>query len=110
MLATLLLFIYELSGVFLQPSIDQHILTNGEMADEEISEDQESFFTEDGMEDLYDDESYLEDEDDNGLADVETDYDEDRYGQKPQTRKTQMKQQQQDDSQNAMHKSMETNK
>ena len=61
------------------------------MADEEISEDQESCFTEDGMEDLYDDESYLEDEDDNGLADVETDYDEDRrYRGKPQQRMNQM--------------------
>ena len=61
------------------------------MADEEISEDQESVFTEDGMEDIYDDESYLEDEDDNGLADVETDYDEDRrYGGKPQQRMNQM--------------------
>ena len=61
------------------------------MADEEISEDQERCFTEDGMEDLYDDESYLEDEDDNGLADVETDYDEDRrYRGKPQERINQM--------------------
>ena len=61
------------------------------MADEEISEDQESCFTEDGMEDLYDDESYLEDEDDNGLADVETDYDEDRRCRgRPQQRMNQM--------------------
>ena len=52
------------------------------MADEEISEDQESCFTEDGMEDLYDDESYLDDEEENGLADVETDFDEDKYNEK----------------------------
>ena len=52
------------------------------MADEEISEDQESCFTEDGMEDLYDDESYLDDEDENGLADVETDFDEEKYNEK----------------------------
>merc|ERR1712203_907288 len=60
----------------------QQALTNGEIGDEEISEDQESCFTEDGMEDLYDDESYLDDEEENGLADVETDFDEDKYNEK----------------------------
>ena len=60
-------------------------LPNGEIADGEISEDQESCFTEEGMEEdmMYDDESYVDDEDDNdALADVETDYDEDRFGEK----------------------------
>merc|ERR1712223_81289 len=68
-------------------------LTNGELADEEISEDQESCFTEDGMEDLYDDESYLDDEEENGLADVETDYDEDKYNEKLDKHLSQMQQQ-----------------
>ena len=72
----------------------QQTLTNGETVDEEISEDQESCFTEDGMEDLYDDESYLDDEDENGLADVETDYDEDKYNDKLQQKMKQMQQKQ----------------
>ena len=45
----------------------------------------------DDMEDLYDDESYLDDEDENGLADVETDYDEDKYNEKLQQKMKQMR-------------------
>ena len=45
------------------------------------------------MEDLYDDESYLDDEEENGLADVETDYDEDKYNEKLDQHLTQMQQQ-----------------
>ena len=76
-----------------QISVDISNLTNGEMGDEEISEDQESCFTEDGMEDIYDDESYLDDEEENGLADVETDYDEDKYNEKLEQHINQMQQQ-----------------
>ena len=76
-----------------QISVGNPNLTNGEMADEEISEDQESCFTEDGMEDIYDDESYLDDEEENGLADVETDYDEDKYNEKLEQHINQMQQQ-----------------
>ena len=46
------------------------------------------------MEDLYDDESYLDDEDENGLADVETDYDEDKYNEKLQQKMKQLQQKQ----------------
>ena len=79
------------------------------MADEEISEDQESCFTEDGMEDLYDDESYLDDEEENGLADVETDYDEDKYNEKLQRQINQV-QQPHGNSPVAISKTTETNK
>ena len=79
------------------------------MADEEISEDQESCFTEDGMEDLYDDESYLDDEEENGLADVETDYDEDKYNEKLQMQINKV-QQQHGKSPVAINKTTETNK
>ena len=79
------------------------------MGDEEISEDQESCFTEDGMEDLYDDESYLDDEEENGLADVETDYDEDKYNEKLQMHINQV-QQHHGNSPVAINKTTETNK
>ena len=79
------------------------------MADEEISEDQESCFTEDGMEDLYDDESYLDDEEENGLADVETDYDEDKYNEKLQKQINHM-QQQHVNPQAPISKNIESNK
>ena len=78
------------------------------MADEEISEDQESCFTEDGMEDLYDDESYLDDEEENGLADVETDYDEDKYNEKLEQHINQM--QQKEGSKNISGKNTEPTK
>ena len=45
------------------------------------------------MEGLYDDESCLDDEEENGLADVETDYDEDKYNEKLDQHLTQMQQQ-----------------
>ena len=80
------------------------------MADEEISEDQESCFTEDGMEDLYDDESYLDDEEENGLADVETDYDEDKYNMKLQKRMNQVQQQEHVNSQALISKNIDSNK
>ena len=93
-----------------QISVDRPNLTNAELADEEISEDQESCFTEDGMEDLYDDESYLDDEDENGLADVETDYDEDKYNEKIQKHVNNIPQRQHEGSQSAAGRKLESSK